>query len=170
MQRKNEQIRIRDEDIMSSMKSNYIFGVLFFFYICVQLAAWAEKNDKTEHYIKMPNMLSKILFPFKKNTRVRMDLCVMSGYIEISSILIFNLIFFEKNLNWKDINAIWVILFLVVSFFAGTIECIRSTFYEEKDRNLLYKLLSWMGCAIAFIITIGWLAFAIYYLVNYFKY
>ena len=156
---------------MSSINNYYIFGILFFFYICIQLAAWAEINDKTEYYIKIPNILSKILFPFKKNTRVRMVFCVISGYIEISGIVILILALLKIiDLDGKDIIDLWSVFFLSVISITGIIELKKIIIYEGKDGNLLYKLLSWMGYVIFFIIAVGWIAFTIYYLVNYFKY
>ena len=79
--------------MMLSEKSYYIFLLLAFFYSWVQVTAWGEIKNKDEANIRIPYILSQILFPFKKYTRIRMTLCVISGYIEVSIVIICCLFF-----------------------------------------------------------------------------
>lgn len=151
-------------------KSYYVFLLSAIYYLCVQGVAWVEKNDKYETNIRIPYVLSKILFPFKKYTRIRMNLCVMSGYIEVGIVIICCLFFLRKgDLNWRDINDIWHLMFITVSLIAGTVDVIKSGVYEAKDRNMLYKLLTGLGCMILLIGTILWVWITISFLVDHIK-
>ena len=78
---------------MLSEKGYGVFFVSAFLYFCVQAAAWGERKDKDEANIRIPYVLSQILLPFKKYTRIRMTLCVISGYIEVSIVIICCLFF-----------------------------------------------------------------------------
>ena len=78
---------------MLSEKSYYVFLVSAFFYFGIQVAAWRERKDKDGTNIRIPYVLSQILFPFKKYTRIRMTLCVISGYIEVGIVIICCLFF-----------------------------------------------------------------------------
>lgn len=155
---------------MLSEKNYYVFLVSAFLYFCVQVAAWGERKDKDEINIRIPYVLSQILFPFKKYTRIRMSLCVISGYIEVGIVIICCLFFLRRgDLNWRDINDIWYMMLLAVGLIAGTVDAIKSAVYEAKDRNMLYKLLIGLECMILLIGTIVWVWITISFLVDHFK-
>jgi len=118
-------------------KSYYILLFSIFFYWCIAGIAWSEKNSVAES-IKIPDKLNWVLFPFRKNTRVRITLCVGVGYIEISNIVVYGLAFLKKgNLNWENVNGVWGMLFIAVSLVGRTVEFIRDFIYagREKERK-----------------------------------
>ena len=73
------------------------------------------------------------------------------------------------DLNWRDINVIWCMIFVAVGLIAGTVDAIKSAVYEAKDRNMLYKLLIGLGCMILLIGTIVWVWITISFLVDHLK-
>ncbi len=146
-------------------KSYYILLFSIFFYWCIAGSAWSEKNSVAES-IKIPDKLNWVLFPFRKNTRVRITLCVGVGYIEISNIVVYGLAFLKKgSLNWENISGVWGMLFIAVSLVGGTVELIRDFIYTGREKNILYKLLNGLFCVFLLIVTIGWMAFVVYGLI-----
>lgn len=147
-------------------KSYCILLYSVFFYWCIAGSAWSEKNSEVEFAIKIPDKLNWVLFPFRKNTRVRMTLCLAAGYIEISNIVVYGLAFLKKgNLNWENINGVWGMLFIAVSLVGVTVELIRDFIYTGREKNILYKLLNGLFCVFLLIVTIGWMAFVVYGLI-----
>lgn len=143
-------------------KSYYILLASIFFYWCIAGIAGSEKNSVSEFAIKIPDKLNWVLFPFRKNTRVRIALCVGVGYIEISNIVVYGLAFLKKgSLNWENINGVWGMLLIAVVLVGGTVDVIRDSIYTGRERNMLYKLLNGLFCVIILIVTIGWIAFAV---------
>lgn len=143
-------------------KSYYILLASIFFYWCIAGIARAEKNSVAEFAIKIPDKLNWVLFPFRKNTKVRITLCVGVGYIEISNIVVYGLAFLKKgSLNWENINGVWGMLFIAVVLIGGTVDVIRDSIYTGRERNMLYKLLNGLVCVIVLSATIGWIAFTV---------
>lgn len=166
MKEKNVHLQIRRNDVKwKKLLCFFIIGFLLFLGTGNRLG---RKNDKDETNIRIPYILSQILFPFKKNTKVRVTLCSISGYIEASNIIIYgSAIFLKGNLDWLDINAMWLVLFVAVCCITQPYECIKDTIYKGKDRNLLYNILSWLGCIFIVIFSIGCTAFAVYYVIDW---
>lgn len=142
-------------------KSYFILLFSIFFYWCIAGGAWSEKNS-VEESIKIPDKLNWVLFPFRKNTRVRITLCVGVGYIEISNIVVYGLAFLKKgSLNWEKINGVWGMLLIAVLLVGATVELIRDFIYTGRERNMLYKLVNGLFCVSLLIVTIGWIAFVV---------
>lgn len=122
-----------------------------------------KEARENELSIKIPTVINNILFPFRKNMPVRITLCMVSFYLEISSIIIYFLAFLRKgNVNWKDINGKWFMLLCTLILAAAVIDCIKETLYEKENRNLGHNLLAGAGCVIILLITIAWILFMIY--------
>lgn len=153
-------------------KKYYILAMSILLFPGVQMLARGEmhKAHEAELSVKIPDVLNIILFPFRKNLRVRVTLCLVSGYIEISNIVIYTLAALQKlNLDWEDVNTIWFMLFGTMGAIMNPIECVRDAIIQGRDRNFAYRLLAGIGCIIILMISIIWILIMMYILITDFK-
>ena len=129
-----------------------------------------RSNPSDDLYVKIPDLLNSILFPFRRNIPVRMVLCTISGYIEISIVIIYGLAFLRKgDLDWKNIEMAWMGWYGVAVFIAQPIEFIIEGRSRVRDEHWLRKTGYWLFNIIMLFFLVVCFRFALHYTIILFK-